>query len=70
MTMTENASGNLPFGDVDRLADQVMDRADADQAQLLGPDGLLIQRGRPVVRQACHGLVMRRFRAVACRPTR
>ena len=47
--MPENASGNLPFGDVDRLADQVMDRAYADQAQLLGPDGLLTQRGRPVV---------------------
>lgn len=26
--MTENASGNLPFGDVDRLADQVMDLTD------------------------------------------
>ena len=41
--MTENASGKPAFENVDQLADQLMDRADGDQVQLLGPDGLLTQ---------------------------
>jgi hypothetical protein len=41
LAATENAPDKVPFGDVDQLADQLMNRADADQARLLGPDGLV-----------------------------
>jgi hypothetical protein len=35
--------------DVDGLAEQLLNRADADSAQLLGPDGLLTQLTQRVV---------------------
>ena len=41
--MPENTDAEPRLGDVEQLADQLLDRADADQAQLLGPDGLLAQ---------------------------
>jgi hypothetical protein len=44
MTLTEDNTTAGDHQDVDRLAEQLLDRADADQAQLLGPDGLLTQR--------------------------
>lgn len=41
--MIEETNGEPAAEDVERLADQLLDRADAEQAQLLGPDGLLTQ---------------------------
>uniref|UniRef100_UPI001C3F30AC transposase n=1 Tax=Nocardia araoensis TaxID=228600 RepID=UPI001C3F30AC len=38
--------------DVDALAEQLLDRADADSAQLLGPDGLLTQLTQRVLNRA------------------
>lgn len=38
--------------DVDALAEQLLDRADADSAQLLGPDGLLRQLTQRVLNRA------------------
>jgi hypothetical protein len=52
MTMTENASDQALPGDVEQLAEQLMDRAEADQAQLLGPDGLLTQLTQRVLNRA------------------
>jgi putative transposase len=52
MTMTENAADNVPFGDVDQLADELMNRADADHAQLLGPVGLLTRLTQRVLNRA------------------
>jgi putative transposase len=52
MDMTENVSAEVDAHDVDRLADQLLDRADADQAQLLGPEGLLTQLTQRVLNRA------------------
>jgi putative transposase len=52
MDMTENVSAEVAAHDVDRLAEQLLDRADADQAQLLGPDGLLTQLTQRVLNRA------------------
>jgi putative transposase len=41
-----------PTEDVEQLAEQLLDRADADQAQLLGPDGLLTQLTQRVLNRA------------------
>lgn len=38
--------------DVEGLAEELLDRADADQAQLLGPDGLLTQLTQRVLNRA------------------
>lgn len=51
--MTEdnnNAAGDQR--DVDVLAEQLLDRADADQAQLLGPNGLLTELTQRVLNRA------------------
>lgn len=45
-------SSGQPREDVERLAEQLLDRADADQAQLLGPDGLLTQLTQRVLNRA------------------
>ncbi|GAB3437316.1 hypothetical protein GCM10027569_92080 [Flindersiella endophytica] len=50
-TSTGDSAGQ-PQGDVERLAEQLLDRADADQAQLLGPDGLLTQLTQRVLNRA------------------
>lgn len=50
-TGTGHSSGQ-PREDVERLAEQLLDRADADQAQLLGPDGLLTQLTQRVLNRA------------------
>ena len=34
--MAANTDAEAVFGDVDQLTDQLLDRADADQTQLLG----------------------------------
>ena len=52
MTMPENVDAEPRLGDVDQLADQLLDRADADQAQLLGPEGLLTQLTQRVLNRA------------------
>lgn len=52
MTMPENTDTNCESGDVEELADQLLDRADAEQAQLLGPDGLLTQLTQRVLNRA------------------
>jgi putative transposase len=52
MTMPENTDAEPRLGDVEQLADQLLDRADADQAQLLGPDGLLTQLTQRVLNRA------------------
>jgi transposase-like protein len=52
MTMPENTDAEPQLGDVEQLADQLLDRADADQAQLLGPDGLLTQLTQRVLNRA------------------
>lgn len=38
--------------DVEGLAEELLDRADADQPQLLGPDGLLTQLTQRVLNRA------------------
>lgn len=50
--MTENLHAGVDALDVDQLADQLLDRADADQAQLLGTDGLLTQLTQRVLNRA------------------
>jgi transposase-like protein len=52
MDMTENLHAGVDALDVDQLADQLLDRADADQAQLLGTDGLLTQLTQRVLNRA------------------
>jgi transposase-like protein len=52
MTMPENTDAEARLGDVEQLADQLLDRADADQAQLLGPEGLLTQLTQRVLNRA------------------
>jgi putative transposase len=52
MDMTENVSAEVDAHGVDRLADQLLDRADAEQAQLLGPEGLLTQLTQRVLNRA------------------
>lgn len=49
--MTEETDADHPQ-DVDRLAEQLLDRADAEQAQLLGADGLLTQLTQRVLNRA------------------
>lgn len=49
--MTEDRNAGRPQ-DVERLAEQLLDRADADQAQLLGPGGLLTQLTQRVLNRA------------------
>lgn len=50
--MTDEVHVEQLTGDVDELAEQLLDRADADQAQLLGPDGLLTQLTQRVLNRA------------------
>lgn len=52
MTMPEHNETEVQLGDVDQLADQLLNRADADQAQLLGPEGLLTQLTQRVLNRA------------------
>lgn len=53
---TESAGVGADIGadseDVEHLAEQLLDRADAEQAQLLGPDGLLTQLTQRVLDRA------------------
>jgi putative transposase len=49
--MTEDVNGGRPQ-DVDRLAEQLLDRADAEQAQLLGEGGLLTELTQRVLNRA------------------
>lgn len=49
--MTEDVNVDQPH-DVEGLAERLLDRADADQAQLLGPDGLLTQLTQRVLNRA------------------
>jgi putative transposase len=48
----DNASTGQPREDVERLVQQLLDRADADLALLLGPDGLLTQLTQRVLNRA------------------
>jgi putative transposase len=48
----DDTSAGQPREDVERLAEQLLDRADADQTQLLGPDGLLTQLTQRVLNRA------------------
>lgn len=50
--MAQNADIEAGTGDVQLLAEQLLDRADADQAQLLGPEGLLTQLTQRVLDRA------------------
>ena len=62
--MTENASGNLPLGDVDRLADQVMDLTDT-------PGSVDLVLGSPTRRHRPWGppvIRVRRALTGRCRP--
>jgi hypothetical protein len=43
MDMTDNVEVDSQAGQVDQLAEQLLDRADAEQAQLVGSDGSLTQ---------------------------
>ena len=52
MTMAKNADIEVETGSVEQLAEQLLDRADADQAQLLGPDGLLTRLTQRVLDRA------------------
>jgi hypothetical protein len=52
MTMAENTEVGDRSGDVEQLADQLLDRADAEQAQLLGPEGLLTRLTQRVLNRA------------------
>lgn len=49
--MSEDTTAERPAG-VDRLADELLNRADADQAELLGPDGLLTELTQRVLNRA------------------
>lgn len=44
--MNEHALAEQPAG-VDRLPDELLNRADADQAELLAPDGWLTELRQP-----------------------
>lgn len=50
--MTEEIHAGQQVEDVEQLAEQLLDRADADQAQLLGADGLLTQLTQRVLDRA------------------
>lgn len=50
--MTEETDAEQQVEDVEQLAEQLLDRADADQAQLLGSDGLLTQLTQRVLNRA------------------
>ena len=50
--MAKNADIEVETGSVEQLAEQLLDRADADQAQLLGPDGLLTRLTQRVLDRA------------------
>lgn len=49
--MTEDVNSGRPQ-DVDRLAEQLLDRADAEQARLLGEGGLLTELTQRVLNRA------------------
>jgi putative transposase len=48
----ESAGVDAAAEDVEQLAEQLLNRADADHAQLLGPDGLLTQLTQRVLDRA------------------
>jgi hypothetical protein len=50
--MPENTDAEPRLGDVEQLAHQLRDRAEVDQAQLLGPEGLLTQLTQRVLNRA------------------
>lgn len=52
MTLTEDTNFAAECRDVEQLAEQLLDRADADQAALLGPEGLLTQLTQRVLNRA------------------